>query len=110
MQVGEVYGDAWEKGAVIAWMDYQWVPLWRVSSTCHGCKYFQAQSCLLIFIFYKMLIKGHFLGLVTSGGNVSHKHFTEMRRLARDETPFLLAMPKEPLPWRGDQMLVVSYR
>jgi hypothetical protein len=41
----------------------------------------------------KMLVKGHCPGLVTSGGNVSHKHFTEMRRLARDETPFLLAMP-----------------
>jgi hypothetical protein len=39
---------------------------------------------------------------VTSGGNVTHKHFTEMRRLARDETPFLLAMPL--LPWFGDQM------
>jgi hypothetical protein len=34
----------------------------------------------------KMLVKGHCPGLVTSGGNVSHKHFTEMRRLARDET------------------------
>jgi hypothetical protein len=93
MQVGEVDGDAWAKGAVIARMAYQWVPLWRVSCTCHGCKYFQAHSCLLIFIFSKMLIKGHCPGLVTSGGNVSHKHFTEMRRLARDETPFLLAMP-----------------
>ena len=31
--------------------------------------------------------------MVTSGGNVTHKHFTEMRRLGRDETPFLLAMP-----------------
>jgi hypothetical protein len=41
----------------------------------------------------KMLVKGHYPGLVTSGGNVSHKHFTEMKRLARDETPFLLAMP-----------------
>jgi hypothetical protein len=41
----------------------------------------------------KMLVKGHFLGLVNSGGNVSHKHFMEIRRLARDETPFLLAMP-----------------
>jgi hypothetical protein len=47
---------------------------------------------------------------VTSGGNVTHKHFTEMRRLAHDETPFLLAMPQEPLPWRGDQPLIVSYR
>jgi hypothetical protein len=41
----------------------------------------------------KMLVKGHCPSLMTSGGNVSHKHFTEMRRLARDETPFLLAMP-----------------
>jgi hypothetical protein len=88
-----VDGDAWEKGAVIAGMDYQWVPMWRVSCTCHGCKYFKAHSCLLILFFSKMLIKGHFLGLVTSGGNVSHKHFMEMRRLTRDETPFLLAMP-----------------
>jgi hypothetical protein len=82
-----------QKGAMIAGMAYQWVPLQRVSFTCHGCKYFQAHSCLLIFIFSKIIIKGHCPGLVTSGGNVSHKHFTEMRRLARDETPFLLAMP-----------------
>jgi hypothetical protein len=41
----------------------------------------------------KMLVKGHCPGLVTSDGNVSHKHFTEMRRLACDETSFLLAMP-----------------
>jgi hypothetical protein len=26
--------------------------------------------------------------VVTSGDNVTHKHFTEMRRLARDETPY----------------------
>jgi hypothetical protein len=32
------------------------------------------------------------LPVVTSGDNVTHKHFTEMRRLACDETPFLLAM------------------
>jgi hypothetical protein len=85
MQVGEVDEDAQEKGAVIAGMAYRWVHLWRVSCACHGCKYFQAHSCLLIFIiFSKMLIKGHFPSLLTSGGNVSHKHFTEMRRLARD--------------------------
>jgi hypothetical protein len=30
---------------------------------------------------------------MTRGDNVIDKHFTEMRRLARDETPFLLAMP-----------------
>jgi hypothetical protein len=88
-----VDGDAWAKGAMIAGMAYQWVTLWRVSCTCHGCKYFQAHSSLLIFIFSKILIKGHCTGLVTSGGNVSHKHFAKMRRLARDESPFLLAMP-----------------
>jgi hypothetical protein len=43
--------------------------------------------------FFKKLVKGHCPGVVTSGGNVTHKHFTKMRRLARDETPFLLAMP-----------------
>ena len=43
--------------------------------------------------FSKMLIKGHFPSLVTSSGNVSHKHFTRMRRLAHDETPFPFSMP-----------------
>jgi hypothetical protein len=43
--------------------------------------------------FFKKLARGHCPGVVTSGGNVTHKHFTEMRRLAHDETPFLLAMP-----------------
>jgi hypothetical protein len=43
--------------------------------------------------FFKKLVRGHCPGVVTSGGNVTHKHFTEMRRLDRDETPFLLAMP-----------------
>jgi hypothetical protein len=47
---------------------------------------------LLIFIF-KRIVGGHCLGMVTSGDNVTHKNFIEMRRLARDETPFLLAMP-----------------
>jgi hypothetical protein len=45
------------------------------------------------FFFFKKLVKEHFPGMVTSGGNVTHKHFMEMRRLDRDETPFLLAMP-----------------
>ena len=76
---------------------YLWVPLKRVSCTYHGRKCFQAHSCLLSFIFiafsFKRLVRGHYPDVVTSGGNVTHKHFTEMRRLARDETPFLLAMP-----------------
>ena len=48
--------------------------------------------CLIDFSL-KRIVGGHCPGMVTSGDNVTHKHFTEMRRLARDETPFLLAMP-----------------
>ena len=47
----------------------------------------------LIDFSFKILFRGHFPGVVTSGDNVTHKHFTKMRRLARDETPFILAMP-----------------
>jgi hypothetical protein len=54
-------------------------------------------QCLLPFYLisfsFKRLVRGHFPGVVTSGENVTHKHFTEMRRLAHDEIPFLLAMP-----------------
>jgi hypothetical protein len=39
----------------------------------------------LIAFSFKRLVRGHCLGVVTSGDNVTHKHFTEMRRLARDE-------------------------
>jgi hypothetical protein len=42
--------------------------------------------------------------VVTSGDNVTHKHFTKMRRLARDETPFLLAMTPRETTWFGDHM------
>jgi hypothetical protein len=47
----------------------------------------------LFLLCFKGRVEGHCPGLVTRGDNVIHKHFTEMRRLARDETPFLLAMP-----------------
>jgi hypothetical protein len=47
----------------------------------------------LIDFSFKRLVRGHCLSLVTSGENFTHNHFTEMRRLARDETTFLLAMP-----------------
>jgi hypothetical protein len=54
-------------------------------------------QCLLSFYLiafsFKRLVRGHCPGVVTSGDNVTHKHFTEMRRLARDETPFILAIP-----------------
>jgi hypothetical protein len=42
--------------------------------------------------------------MVTSGDSVAHKHFTEMRRLARDEIPLLLAMPPRATTLFGDQM------
>jgi hypothetical protein len=48
---------------------------------------------ILISFSFKKLVRGHCPGVVTSGGNVTHMHFTEMRNLARDETLFLLAMP-----------------
>jgi len=38
-------------------------------------------------------VGGHYPGVVTRGDSITHKHFMEMRKLARDETPFLLAMP-----------------
>jgi hypothetical protein len=47
----------------------------------------------LISFSFKRLVRGDCPGVVTSAGNVTHKHFMEMSRLARDEPPFLLAMP-----------------
>jgi hypothetical protein len=47
---------------------------------------------LSFFLCFKKLVEGHCPGLVTRCDSVIHKHFTEMRRLARDETPFLLVM------------------
>jgi hypothetical protein len=47
----------------------------------------------LIAFSSKRIVGGHCPSVVTSGDIVTHKHFTEMRRLVRDETPFLLAMP-----------------
>ena len=49
--------------------------------------------CLISFFSFKRMAGRHYPSVVTSGDSVTHKHFTEMRRLARDETPFLLAMP-----------------
>jgi hypothetical protein len=46
----------------------------------------------LTVFYFKRLFRGHFPDVVTNGDNVTHKHFTEMRRMARDETPFLLDM------------------
>jgi hypothetical protein len=46
----------------------------------------------LLLLCFKGRVEGHCPGLVTIGDNIIHKHFTKMRRLALDETPFLLAM------------------
>jgi hypothetical protein len=58
----------------------------------------------LFLLCFKGRAEGHCPGLVTRGDNVTHKLFMEMRRLACDETPFLLVMPPKPLPWFGDQI------
>jgi hypothetical protein len=45
-----------------------------------------------LFLFVQDLIRGHCPSVVTSGGSVTHKYFHRNERLARDETPFPLAM------------------
>ena len=96
----EVVRDVWAMGAVITGkcMAYLWVPLKRVSYTLSWMQMFPTPFNS-IYIFYliafsfKRLVRGHCPSVVTNGNNVTHKHFTEMRRLARDETSFLLARP-----------------
>jgi hypothetical protein len=44
----------------------------------------------LLFFSFKNPVRGHYPGVVAM---LPTSTFTEMRRLARDETPFLLAMP-----------------
>ena len=46
-----------------------------------------------IYFSFKILVRGHYPGVVTSGDNVTQENFTKMRMLACDEIPFLLAMP-----------------
>jgi hypothetical protein len=57
----------------------------------------QPIQCLLFFsliAFGLFSFQGKIWGTLSwRGDNVTHKHFTEMRRLARDETPFPSAMP-----------------
>jgi hypothetical protein len=92
-------GNVWAKGAVITGKCRSFCGCLcrgRVAP-CHGCHCFLAHSmpfilCLIVFSFQGK-VGGHCPGMVTSGDSVTHKHFMEMRRLACDETPFLLAMP-----------------
>jgi hypothetical protein len=62
--------------------------------------------CLIAFDFlFKRIDGGHCLGVVTRGDNVTHKHFTEMRKLAHVmRPPFSWLCHQEPLPWFGDQI------
>jgi hypothetical protein len=79
--MGEVDKGCPDKGAVKAGKckAYLWEPLYKASCTCPGWKCFQAHSCLLFLFFisfsFKKLIRGHCPGVVTSGGNVTHRHF-----------------------------------
>jgi hypothetical protein len=75
---------------------------------------FQAHSCLyffiaFLFLFVQELIRGHCRGVVTSGGSITHKYFYRNERLARDETPFPWPCNQESLPWRGNQLVAMSY-
>jgi hypothetical protein len=47
---------------------------------------------LLFFHNFKESLKATALVWNPDNGNVTHKHLVEMRRMARDETPFLSAM------------------
>jgi hypothetical protein len=44
---------------------------------------------LIVFSFTR-IVGGHCPSVVTSGDSVTHKHFTEMKRFARDDTPLSL--------------------
>jgi hypothetical protein len=56
--------------------------------------FFQAHyfSILSLFHKFKERLKAIALEWCPDNDNVSHKHLVEMRRMARDETPFLSAM------------------
>jgi hypothetical protein len=93
------YGDVWARGALMTWKcrAYLWVPLKRVNYTLSWMKMFPSPfNAFLIFYLisfsFKRIFGGHCPSVVTSGDSVTHKHFTNMRKLAYDETPFPLAM------------------
>jgi hypothetical protein len=56
------------------------------------CHFHFLAFLFILFLCFKKLVEGHCPGLVTRCDSVIHKHFTEMRRMAHDETPFLLVM------------------
>jgi hypothetical protein len=65
---------------------------WMHSFQGHSCPYSFYLFIYFLFIFVQELIRGHFPGMVTSGGNFTNKYFHRNERLAHDETHFPLAM------------------
>jgi hypothetical protein len=68
---------------------------------CRGCVVLSSANALfpsplfailLLFHNFKEILKVTALAWCPDNGNVTHKHLVEMRRLARDETPFLSTM------------------
>jgi hypothetical protein len=62
-----------------------------------------------LFLFVQELIKGHCPGVVTSGGSVTHKYFTEMKGWLVMRPPFPWPCSQESLPWCGNQLMAMSY-
>jgi hypothetical protein len=56
--------------------------------------FFQAHYFAILSFFHKFKekLKATALAWCPDNGSVTHKYLVEMRRLARDETPFLSAM------------------
>jgi hypothetical protein len=56
--------------------------------------FFQAHYFAILSFFhnFKESLKATTLAWCPDNGNVTHKHLVEMRRLAREETPFLSSM------------------
>jgi hypothetical protein len=84
-------GDVWARGAVmiVKCRSYLWVPLKSVNCTLSWMQLFPIPfnaflPFILISFSFKRIAGGHCPSMVISGDNVTHKHFTEMRRLVRD--------------------------
>jgi hypothetical protein len=56
--------------------------------------FFQAHYFVILCFFHKFKdkLKANIVAWCLDNDSVTHKYLVEMRRLARDETPFLLAM------------------
>jgi hypothetical protein len=90
------YGDVWAMGVVMTrkCRAYLWVPLKRVRCTLSWMQMFPSPfyAFLPFYLIVFFFQENRWGTLPWRGDSVTHKHFTEMRKLARDETPFLLAM------------------